>query len=159
MTLEEVSFRPGDRVRRRTTDESGLPITLYGFIGGRPDRSGRVVVMFDGHLRCDTVVPLDQLALVSITTVTLDLDGTDLIDDPSLRQGLVRLWSAEAEQAGLEVEQLVPLGTGVRDVTESGFALAEFASAGQPYVLRVVITETGVSVRADLPRRFERPAR
>lgn len=159
MTGDHGCFQSGDRVRRKTTDENGLPITLYGFVGGRPDRHGRVVVMFDGHLRSDTVVHVDQLAHVSITTVSLDLDGTDLIDDPSLRQGLVHLWTAEAEQAGLDVDDLNPLGTGVRDVTGSGFALAELTSAGQLYVLRVYVTATGVTVGADLPRRFERPAR
>ncbi|MDA2945087.1 MAG: hypothetical protein O3C33_05780 [Actinomycetota bacterium] len=159
MTIDDVTFRPGDRVRRHTTDDSGLPVTLYGFVGGRPDREGRVVVMFDGHLRCDTVVHVDQLDLVSITTVSLELGGTDLIDDPSLRQGLVHLWVAEAEQAGLEVEDLSPLGTGVRDMTGTGYALAELSSAGQPYVLRVQVCESGVLVCADLPRRFERPSR
>lgn len=157
MTHTDGTLRPGDRVRRHTTDENGLPITLYGFIGGRPDRHGRVVVMFDGHLRCDTVVHTDHLEIVTITNTALEFDDTTLIDDPSLRQGLVRLWVAEVEQAGLEIEDLDALGTGVRDVTGSGYALAEFTSAGQPYVLRVVDIGGRVGLSADLPRRFERP--
>jgi hypothetical protein len=54
---------------------------------------------------------------------------------------------------------VVQLGTGVRDVTGLGYALAELHSAGELYVLRAVIDSTYVTVRADVPRRFERPRR
>ena len=39
--------------------------------------------------RGDTVVDLSQLAPVTITNVELRLDGAGLLEDPSLRQGLV----------------------------------------------------------------------
>lgn len=154
------AFDRGDRVRWSTTDDDGLPRHSYGFIGGRVDRNGRVVVMLDGHLRGDVVVAVDQLELVTVTTVALHLDGGhDLLDEPSLRQGLVSLWEAEAEEAGLHVEHVRRLGTGVRDTGGFGFALAEVMTGGQLYVLRATANGDVVSVRADLARRFERPLR
>jgi hypothetical protein len=155
-----TTFDRGDRVRWNTTDDDGLPTSRYGFVGGRVDRNGRVVVMLDGHLRGDVVVLVTQLELVSVTTVTLHLDGgSDLLDDPSLRQGLVALWQAEAEEAGLHVEDVRRLGTGVRDAAGLGFALAEIMTAGQLYVLRACADSDAVCVRADEARRFERPVR
>ena len=69
------------------------------------------MVMLDGELNGD-VIALDQLQPVSITNVELHLDGRDLIDDPNLREGLVHLWQAEAEQAGLDVDAMECLGAG-----------------------------------------------
>ena len=64
---------------------------------------------------------------------------------------VVNLWTAEADQAGLEIRSIDCLGTGVR---ESGacFALAEVWSAGRPWVLKArpdeVIPDV-ITVRAD----------
>jgi hypothetical protein len=126
-------------------------------VGGTNGDGNRVVVMLDGDHEGDTVIDLDQLAAVSITNVELHLHGTDLLDDPSLRQGLVNLWSAEADQAGLEVRSVQYLGTGVRDTVSDGFALAELHSGGRQYVLRAICEaqNDSVLVRADLPRRWE----
>ena len=97
---------------------------------------------------------------MTVTTVALRLDGGhDLLDEPSLRQGLVSLWEAEAEEAGLHVETVRRLGTGVRDTGGFGFALAEVTTGGQLYVLRATSDGDVVCVRADLARRFERPLR
>ena len=148
-------FVRGDRVRWDTTGDDGLPLTHYGFIGGRVDSGGRVVVMLDGHLKGDTVVAAAELLVVSVLTVTMHFDDETLLDDPGLRQGLVGLWVAETERAGLVVENLEPLGTGVLDTVEGGFGLAEFWAGGQPYVLRATIGASGLCVRADLPRRWE----
>ncbi len=148
-------FVRGDRVRWDTTGSDGLPLTHYGFIGGRVDASGRVVVMLDGHLKGDTVVPAEQLQAVSVLTVAMHFDDETLLDDPSLRPGLVGLWAAEAERAGLVLEDLETLGTGVVDTAGAGFALAEFWAGGQPYVVRALPGSGGVCVRADLPRRWE----
>ena len=65
----------------------------------------------------------------------LDATIDRLLDDPSLRQGLVNLWAAEAESAGLQIASLHCIGTGVRDSSE-GYALAELSSGGEQYVLR-----------------------
>ena len=148
-------FVRGDRVRWDTTGADGLPLTHYGFIGGRVDAGGRVVVMLDGHLKGDTVVPAEQLQVVSVLTVAMHFDDDTLLDDPSLRQGLVGLWAAEAERAGLVLEDLETLGTGVVDTAGDGFALAEFWTGGQPYVVRALRDPQGLCVRADLPRRWE----
>ena len=67
--------------------------------------------MLDGELGGE-VIDLDQLEPVSITNVELRLDGADLLDDPELRRGLVDLWRAEAESAGLDVDTWSGLGTG-----------------------------------------------
>jgi hypothetical protein len=151
-------FQPGDRVRWETTGDDGLPLVRYGFVGGCNGFGNRVAVMFDGQLKGDTIVELDQLAPVTITNVELRLHGADLLDDPSLRQGLVSLWSAEADQAGLEVRSIQLLGTGVRDTVGDGFALAELHSGGQQYVLRALYEladDEMVCVKADFPRRWE----
>src|SRR4029450_3947916 len=87
-----VSFQAGDRVRWETTGEDGLPLIRYGFVGSY-DGNGHVTVMLDSDLTGDTVVDLGQLAPVSITSVELCLNGADLLDDPSLRQGRVCPWS------------------------------------------------------------------
>lgn len=150
-------FQPGDRVRWDTIDDDGFPIVRYGFVGGCNGNGTRVCVMFDSDLKGDTVIEFDQLAPVTILNVELRLDGCDLLDDPSLRQGLVNLWSAEADQAGLQIRSVSYLGTGVRDANGHGFALAEITSGGCRYVLRAVPDPAHgtVKVRADVPRRWE----
>ncbi|MDJ0770584.1 MAG: hypothetical protein QNJ12_17455 [Ilumatobacter sp.] len=150
-------FRPGDRVRWETTGDDGLPMVRYGFVGGTNGDGDRVVVMLDGDLKGDRVVDLDQLAPVTITNVELRLHGADLLEDPSLRQGLVNLWWAEADEAGLEIVSIETLGTGVRDVVHDGFALAELRAGSEQYVLRAFRGPSSdtVSVRADDPRRWE----
>jgi hypothetical protein len=143
-------FQPGDRVRWLTIGDDGLPLTRYGFVGGLNGDHSRVAVMLDGELKGDTVIPLHELAAVEITTVELRLHGADLLDDPSLRQGLVNLWSAEADQAGLEIRDIRCLGTGVRDIGDS-FALAELQAAGQEWVLLAMPDRTApemICVRA-----------
>jgi hypothetical protein len=152
-------FQPGDRVKWKTTGDDGLPLVRYGFVGGCNGEGNRVAVMFDGQLKGDTVLDLDQLAAVTITNVELHLHGVDLLDDPSLRQGLVSLWSAEADQAGLQIRAVNPLGTGVRDTNGQGFALAELRSGGRQYVLRAMHEQHDdemICVKADFPKRWER---
>jgi len=145
-----MRLEPGDRVRWETIGDDGFPLVLYGFVGGTNGDASKVAVMFDGDLKGDTVVDLDQLAPVTITNVELRLHGADLLADPSLRQGLVNLWRAEAEQAGLEIVQLECLGTGVR--SGDGFALAELWAGAQRYVLHACQEPPHdmVRVRADL---------
>ncbi len=158
-TIGPLIFRAGDRICWKATGDDGLPIRRYGFVSGRPNPKGRVVVMFDGDLKGETVVAVAEIEPVSIMTVDLIIDDLELLNDPTLRQALVRLWSHEAELAGLVVERITPLGTGVRDVTGLGYALAELHSAGELYVLRAVIDSAYITVRADIPRRFERQRR
>jgi len=158
-TIGPIIFRAGDRICWKATGDDGLPLRRYGFISGRPNPNGRVVVMFDGDLKGETVVAVKEIEPVSIMTVDLVIDDLELLNDPTLRQALVGLWSSEAELAGLVVESIVRLGTGVRDVTGLGYALAELHSAGELYVLRAVIDSAYITVRADIPRRFERQRR
>lgn len=128
-------FQAGDRVRWVTVDEDGFPLVRYGFVGGSNGDGTKVAVMLDGELKGDRVVDLDQIEPVTITNVELRLTGADLLDDPSLRQGLVNLWTAEADQAGLELRSIDCLGTGVREAGTC-FALAEVWAAGRPWVLK-----------------------
>ena len=150
-----TSYQHGDRVRLHLTDPDGLPLVRYGFVGGITDE--QVLVLLDGDIGDDLVVDLSQLEPVTITNVELRLHGADLIEDPRLRLGLVRLWSAEAEEAGLEIGSLHPMGDGVRDSSE-GYALAELMAGGEQYVLRAVresyLSEV-VRVRADRPNRWD----
>jgi hypothetical protein len=146
-----MTFQPGDRVRWDTVDEDGFPVVRYGFVGGTNGDGTKVAIMLDGDLKGDRVVDLEQLMPVTITTVELRLDGADLLDDPSLRQGLVNLWSAEADQAGLEIRSIDHLGTGVREAGAC-WALAEVWAAGRPWVLKArpcAAESDVVSVRAD----------
>jgi hypothetical protein len=130
-------FHHGDRVRYATTGTDGFPVVRYGFVGGTAAEGGPVVVMLDGELGGD-VVDVHTLQPVHISNVTLTLEGTDLLEDPALRQGLVHLWAAEAESAGLEITAMHPMGSGVSDSCQ-GFALAELTSAGEPYVLKACL--------------------
>lgn len=141
-------FHHGDRVRYATTGDDGFPVVRYGFVGGETNDDGPVVVMLDGEIRGD-VVDVATLQPVNISNVTLTLDGTDLLEDPTLRQALVNLWTAEAEDAGLQIAAIQPMGTGVGD--EFGYAIAEFSSAGEQYVLRAArcpTNDAAVVVRA-----------
>lgn len=149
-------FSHGDRVRYATTGDDGLPLVRYGFVGGATD-DGPLVVMLDGELKGDVVEP-EKVESVNICNVTLTLGGSDLLHDPSLRQGLVNLWAAEAESAGLEIGTLNTIGTGVRDSSE-GYALAELSSGGEQYVLRATLclkVYDAIVVHADRPNRWER---
>jgi hypothetical protein len=146
-------FQHGDRVRVETIGDDGLPLVRYGFVGGLVGDQGPVVVMLDGDLKNNTIVDRSEIEPVTITNVELRLLGTDLLDDPSLRQGLVNLWSAEAEDAGLSIGRLSCIGDGVRDSRE-GYALAELYAGGEQFVLRAIRESNGsdfVRVRADRP--------
>ena len=147
-------FNHGDRVRYATMGDDGFPIVKYGWVGGNAELNGLVVILLDGEIG-DAVVTTDKIEPVHIGNVTLTLDGTDLLDDPSLRQGLVNLWRAEAESAGLEISSLHSIGTGIPDSAD-GFAIAELDSGGDQYVLRATRCPTrpdAVSVHADRPTR------
>lgn len=149
-------FNHGDRIRYATTGEDGLPWVRYGFVGAVTDPDGPIVVMLDGELGGD-IVEAEHLEPVHICNVTLTLGGSDLLDDPSLRQGLVNLWAAEAESAGLQLAALHSIGTGVRDSSE-GYALAELSSGGEQYVLRAtrcISQYDAIVVHADRPNRWE----
>jgi hypothetical protein len=149
-----MRFGLGDRVRWATTDEDGLPIVRYGFVGGSAGGNGNVVVMLDGELGGE-VIELEQLEPVSITNVELQLDGPDLIDDPELRRGLVHLWQAEAETAGLDVDALEDHGVGER-LPDNTWTLAALSSGGEQYLVRASRMPTDpmvVRIRAE-PFRF-----
>lgn len=151
-----TTFKHGDRIRYETTGDDGFPLVRYGFIGEFAGNNGPVVVMLDGELGGD-LVEIDKIAPVHISNVTLRLEGADLLADPGLRQGLVPLWHAEAEEAGIQISAIHPIGTGVRDSSE-GYALAELSSGGEQYVLRATTCSMGtdaIDVHADRPNRWE----
>jgi hypothetical protein len=151
-----VNLRPGDRVRIETMADDGLPMVKYGFVGGVAGSDGPIVVMLDGELGGD-VVDLCHVQLVSITNVELCLAGSDLMYEPHLRRGLVALWHAEADTAGLDVDALHPLGDGLRDSNDS-WALAELVAGGEQYVVRAFQLPNEpdiVRVRAHRPNRWE----
>lgn len=98
-----MSLSPGDRIRYECTGDDGLPLIRYGFVGGIAGTNGPVVVMLDGELGGDVVNACD-VRPVMVTTVELLLRGADLVDDPELRCGLIALWHAEADTAGLDID-------------------------------------------------------
>ncbi len=147
-----MTFAPGDRIRYECTGDDGLPLVRYGFVGGIAGSTGPVVVMLDGELGGD-VVNLSEVQPVTVTTVELILNGTDLVDEPELRRGLVSLWHAEADTAGLDIDSLRPMGDGECDAP-GGWCLAELHSGGERYVLRAVQYDhepDTVRVRAESP--------
>ena len=151
-----MTFRPGDRVRFECVDDDGLPMVRYGFVGGVAGSDGPVVVMLDGELGGD-ILDLSQIQPVTITTVELCLTGSDLMTEPELRRGLVALWHAEADTAGLDVDALHPLGDGLRDSSDS-WALAELMAGGEQYVVRAFQLPNEpdmVRIRADRPNRWD----
>jgi hypothetical protein len=162
-----TSFQHGDRVRVQSMGDDGFPLIRYGFIGGFVGDGEPVVVMLDDDLRGSMVVDASQIQSVTVTTVELRLDGTDLLHDPALRQGLVNLWYAEAEEAGLEIDSIHPIRSasdgaghshsGARYSSE-GYALAELVTGGEHYVLRAVCEPNEsdiVRVRADHHSRWD----
>jgi hypothetical protein len=145
-----MTFGLGDRVRWATMGEDGLPLVRYGFVGGVASEDGPVMVMLDGELSGDVIDP-DQLEPVTITNVELHLDGPDLIEDPELRRGLVHLWQAEAESAGLDVDRMECLGAG-QQLPDRSWSLAALTSGGEQYVVRAMPDRddpTVVRIRAD----------
>ena len=126
--------QPGDRVRWETTGDDGLPLVRYGFVGGchRRRRSDRRDARRRARRRRGR--PRPARAGARSPTSSSRLDGADLLDDPSLRQGLVNLWAAEADRPGSRSARSSCIGTGVRD--SSGFALAELWAGSEQYVLR-----------------------
>ena len=143
-----MTFEQGDRVRCTTMGDDGLPLVRYGFVRA-VDFDGVVVVMFDGDIAGE---PVDAayVELVSITSIELRLDGTDLLDDPDLRRGLTPLWQAEAEEAGLDVDSVI-VHEGKQESLHC-WSLASLMSGGVHYVLRALrhVDDPGVvRVRAD----------
>jgi hypothetical protein len=153
-----MTFRPGDRVRVETIGDDGLPVVRYGFVGGLAAPVGLhsdqgVSVMLDGVLAA-AVIPRSRLQVLSVTNVEFSLSGSDLMSDRLLRRGLVGLWQAEADSAGIDVGGLQPLGDGLRDSSDS-WALAEMVAGGERYVVRAFQLPGDpdtVHVRADLNR-------
>ena len=155
-----MTFRPGDRIRMEQTGDDGFPLVRYGFVSGAVSPDGPWVVMLDGELSCITVHGHD-IAPVQVTTIELTLPGRELFENAHLRTGLVAMWQAEAEQAGLAVDAVhpfgEPLGSGLRDAGDS-YTLAELVAGGEQYVVRAVTSplEPGmVRVRADRPNRWD----
>jgi hypothetical protein len=130
--------------------DDGLPLVRYGFVGDV--NADEVLVMLDGEL-ASASVDLAQLRPVTMTNIELCLHGADLLTRPELRRGLVGLWQAEADEAGLAVDGLQAIGDGLADTNHS-WALAEVHACGDRYVIRAVQQphEPGVvRVRAERP--------
>lgn len=142
-----MTLSPGDRIRYECTGDDGLPLVRYGFVGGTAGSGGPVVVMLDGELGGDVVNAADVLP-VTVTSVELALPGTDLVDDPELRCGLIALWHAEADTAGLDIDAVHLIDTcddaeeiaGILDEpdlhTAQSWILARLRAGGMVYVLR-----------------------
>jgi hypothetical protein len=145
-------LRVGDRIRIVTDGEDGLPLVRYGFVGSLLGPGGPVVVMLDGDLGGE-VVPMHDVELVTVENVQLHLSGDDLLLDPDLRRGLVAMWRAEADVAGIAVDTVRCIGDGQPDSPES-WALAELTTGGEHFVVRALVDPDcpgTVCVRADRP--------
>ena len=130
-----MNLQPGDRVRWLTTGDDGLPLVRYGFVGTGV-HNGEVRVMLDGELKGNTLLPADDVAIVDITTVELRVAGIDMLDDPALRHGLVHLWSAEADQAGLDLGAIEFLPHEPIHLDHTPIPLARVEAGGEQYILQ-----------------------
>jgi hypothetical protein len=143
-----VTFSAGDRIRHECTGDDGLPLVRYGFVGGVAGSDGPVVVMLDGELGGD-VVNLAEVQPVTVTTVELRLAGGDLVDEPELRKGLLALWLGEADSAGLDIDEVQPLGEG-RCEHPGSWCLAALTAGGRQYLLRAEhVGDEHVRLRAE----------
>lgn len=129
-----TALSPGDRIRYEAIGDDGFPLVRYGFVGGVAGNDGPVVVMLDGELGGD-VVNLHDVRPVTVTTVELALSGVDLVDIPEYRRGLLELWCAEADTAGLDVDAVMPVD-GECDCSGSVWTLAELHAGERCYALR-----------------------
>lgn len=129
-----MTFLPGDRVRLEVTGDDGLPLVRYGFVGDVS--ASAVLVMLDGEI-ASASVDLSSVQAVTITNIELCLHGADLVTQPELRRGLVGLWHAEVDSAGLAVDGLQAIGDGLPD-TKHSWALAEVRAGDDCYVVRAV---------------------
>jgi hypothetical protein len=121
----------GDRVRVSNLGDGGLPEVRYGWVES-VDRL-RATVLFDGEITPEQV-HLGTVQPVEVTTVQLVLPGRDLLDDEELRSGLVKMWQAEADLAGLAVDTLQAFGVGMA-IAVAKFELGEVIAGGEAYVL------------------------
>lgn len=143
---------PGDRVRVSQIDEGGIPVIRYGWV--ETVTGLRAEVLFDGEIRGEQV-HLGSVQPVEVTTVQLVLAGRDLLDDPELRRGLVGMWQAEADLAGLDVDTLHSFGAGNAGLP-GRYELGEVVAGGSTFVLVAGLspsTQPTVFVRAE-PRRL-----
>lgn len=129
-------FQAGDRVRWESEADDGFPIVRYGFVRGTNGDATRFVVMPDDDLKNDLVLHEGKLAAVTIGNLELRLRGTDLITDPALRPGLVNLWVAEADQAGLQIRDVTPVDDASAIALHTGCTLAKVRAAGRRWELR-----------------------
>ncbi|MFT6293482.1 MAG: hypothetical protein ACJAR2_004108 [Ilumatobacter sp.] len=153
MTRLGSQFNHGDRIRYATTGDDGFPLVRYGFVGGQTHDNGPVVVMLDGELGGD-VVDLDQIEPVHISNVTLRLTGIDLLANEQLRLGLVSLWRAEADEAGLQIGSIKALENGGEAANTSCYTLARVQAASKFYLLRATMFPSGadeILLHCDLP--------
>jgi hypothetical protein len=129
----------GDRIRLVGTDEDGLPFVHYGFVtpdSPDPSSSPVVAILLDGELSTETVRQ-DTLEVVTVASIELTLQGDDLVNDPVLRRGLVAMWVAEAETAGLAIDHLCAIGDGDGERDERGCWMLAHATAGDDrYAIR-----------------------
>lgn len=152
-----TAFVPGDRVCIRCTGDDGLPLVRYGYYGGCCHDDGTITILLDDDVSAVTMTDSSQVEPVTVTSIELRLAGADLFWDAPLRRGLVDLWRAEAESAGLDIDALHHLGDGLRDSSDS-FALAELTAGACHYVLRAICEPNApetVRVRADQPNRWD----
>lgn len=134
-----MMLRAGDRVRvRRQSDPAQLTYSYeYGYVESIDDTRTNAVVLLDDDLTPRRVA-LVMVSPVDIATLELCLDA-DRFErsggETALRDELVVLWQDEAEQAGLDIERLVPLPTGSTAGLDT-WALAELHAGGVRFLLR-----------------------
>lgn len=146
-----MTLRKGDRVRVLCVDGTGAPSYQYGYLESIETCRTVATVIVD-HALQPWRVAIEHVAAVGMTTVELCLDSNSLFrsigNDAALRSDLVKRWLAEAEEAGLDLEEVSPLGDTVHaglgiwplaDVRSGGsrFLLQIELGAGQPGVVRV----------------------
>lgn len=137
-----MRLRTGDRVRVQRTDLDGLNHVVYGYLDRVDSEKGYAFVFVDDELRASHCA-LHDVEAVEVGTVEVRFDSSELClalaRKPQLRRGLVFMWQAEAELAGISFEQLELLGDeghGLHDHIDS-WALARLVAGGEPFWIRM----------------------
>ena len=137
-----MMFRTGDRVRVTRRSPDGAHVFEYGFLERIDSGRTHAIVLLDDELSPQRVA-LADIAPIAIATVELCIDTNHMetapSGEPALRDELVVLWQAEAEQAGINVESLIILPMGSRAGLDT-WALAELHAGGVRFLLRARFT-------------------
>lgn len=132
-----MMLRTGDRVRVRCADGDVI-VSRYGYIDRIVASRTHAFVFLDDEIRARHV-PVDNIVPVHVSTVDVfiadELLQRGTTPESAVRNELIRRWGWEADDAGLDLEDLIALDDGSYADLDT-WALAELDAGGAHYLLR-----------------------